>query len=101
MRKTYVLATIRSLCYNRGMFRPSKEPCKCGSQKSQIARTCWKCRIKATERACVVCGTKFYRKPSIKGNCCGLRCRDKRRNAIRVAKDIGRRIKIRCEFCGV
>lgn len=57
------------------MFRPSKELCKCGKEKSQVAKTCFECRKKRVERICKTCNSKYTTKQSTNKVYCSRKCR--------------------------
>src|SRR3989304_7028034 len=80
------------------MVRPSKEPCKCGGQKSQIAKICWECRKKRLKRKCIICKREFFYKKSTNRQTCSKRCAYKLRGK-HSRNTQSRRIAIICEYC--
>ena len=81
------------------MFRPSKELCECGNQKSQIAKQCLACRRKRTLVQCEHCGSGFECRPGKLKRTCSRQCADRLRAAASSATQC-RKVAIVCEYCG-
>src|SRR5690348_15720513 len=80
------------------MLRPSTEPCKCGKQKSQVAKICWECRKKRLKRNCVICGRRFEYKQSANKQTCSEYCAYKLRVKHSGNKQ-SRKVIIICQQC--
>ena len=83
------------------MVRPSKELCKCGREKSQIAKTCFECRKKLAKRICKFCGKEYECKPSVNKIYCSKECRyaDTEANK-RMHESQTNRVELKCKQCG-
>src|SRR3990167_2801250 len=80
------------------MHRLSKELCKCGKPKSQVAKICWECRKKRLRRKCIVCGTEFEFKKSMDKKTCSKECAYKLRgNKSRSTQS--RKVILICKLC--
>ncbi|MHB9161696.1 MAG: HNH endonuclease [Nitrosotalea sp.] len=80
------------------MLRPNKELCKCGKQKSQVAKTCWECRKNRLTGKCKICGTEYRYKASTSKQTCSSRCAYKLHGE-RSRNTQSRKITLICEYC--
>lgn len=81
------------------MFRPSKEKCACGNEKSQVAKVCAECRRRRITIKCEVCGSEFETKPGKAKRTCSRTCADRLR-ANASSNTQCRKVDIICEHCG-
>lgn len=80
------------------MHRPAKEPCACGSPKSQVAKTCWDCRRNQVHSNCEICGTSFRAKVSKGQRTCSERCAYDLRGRLSAGTQ-SRKVALVCEWC--
>src|ERR1035437_5457555 len=82
------------------MQRFSKQLCKCGKPKSQVAIICWECRKRQLKRKCKICDKEFQYKKSTDKKTCSVRCAYKLRG--KQNRDIQSKQTYRkCEWCGI